>query len=99
MGTDAEIIDLRTLLPLDYETIETSVRKTNKVIILHEDTLVGGIGGEIAAYISEHLFEHLDAPVMREAALDTPIPFATSLEKQFLPVGRFGEKLKKLMGY
>jgi 2-oxoisovalerate dehydrogenase E1 component len=99
LGIDAEIIDLRTLLPLDYETIEASVRKTNKVIILHEDTLVGGIGGEIAAHISEHLFEYLDAPVMREAALDTPIPFAGSLEKQFLPVGRFGEKLKKLMGY
>ncbi|AEE50919.1 alpha-ketoacid dehydrogenase subunit alpha/beta [Haliscomenobacter hydrossis] len=99
LGIDAEIIDLRTLLPLDYETIETSVRKTNKVIILHEDTLVGGIGGEIAAHISEHLFEYLDAPVMREAALDTPIPFAGSLEKQFLPVVRFVEKVKKLMGY
>lgn len=98
-GIDAEIIDLRTLLPLDYNTIEASVRKTSKVIILHEDTLVGGIGAEIAAYISEHLFEYLDAPVMREASLDTPIPFAGALEKQFLPVGRFGEKLQKLMGY
>jgi len=90
---------LRTLLPLDYATIEASVRKTSKVIILHEDTLVGGIGAEIAAYISEHLFEYLDAPVMREASLDTPIPFAGTLEKQFLPVGRFAEKLKKLGGY
>lgn len=99
LGIDAEIIDLRTLLPLDYATIEASVRKTSKVIILHEDTLVGGIGAEIAAYISEHLFEYLDAPVMREASLDTPIPFAGTLEKQFLPVGRFGEKLKKLGGY
>jgi 2-oxoisovalerate dehydrogenase E1 component len=99
LGIDAEIIDLRTLLPLDYACIEASVRKTSKVIILHEDTLVGGIGGEIAAHLSEHLFEYLDAPVMREAALDTPIPFAGSLERQFLPEGRFREKLKKLMGY
>jgi 2-oxoisovalerate dehydrogenase E1 component len=99
LGIDAEIIDLRTLLPLDYETIETSVRKTGKVIILHEDTLLGGIGGEIAAHLSEHLFEYLDAPVMREAALDTPIPFAISLEQQFLPVGRFAEKVQKLLRY
>ena len=99
LGIDAEIIDLRTLLPLDYATIETSVRKTGKVIILHEDTLLGGIGGEIAAHLSEHLFEYLDAPVMREAALDTPIPFAISLEQQFLPVGRFVEKVQKLLRY
>ena len=99
LGIDAEVIDLRTLLPLDYETIETSVRKTGKVIILHEDTLLGGIGGEIAAHLSEHLFEHLDAPVMREAALDTPIPFAISLEQQFLPVCRFVEKVQKLLRY
>jgi 2-oxoisovalerate dehydrogenase E1 component len=99
LGIDAEIIDLRTLLPLDYATIETSVRKTGKVIILHEDTLLGGIGGEIAAHLSEHLFEYLDAPVMREAALDTPIPFAISLEQQFLPVGRFAEKVQKLLRY
>jgi 2-oxoisovalerate dehydrogenase E1 component len=99
MSVDAEIIDLRTLLPLDYATIENSVKKTGKVLILHEDTLLGGIGAELAAYISEHLFEFLDAPVMREAALDTPIPFAGVLEKQFLPVGRFREKLEKLMAY
>jgi 2-oxoisovalerate dehydrogenase E1 component len=98
-GVDAEIIDLRTLLPLDYATIEASVKKTNRVIILHEDTLVGGIGGEIAAHLSEHLFEYLDAPVMREASLDTPIPFATTLEKQFLPIQRFEEKLMKLAAY
>jgi 2-oxoisovalerate dehydrogenase E1 component len=99
MAVDAEIIDLRTLLPLDYATIEASVKKTGKVLILHEDTLLGGIGAELAAYISEHLFEHLDAPVMREASLDTPIPFAGTLEGQFLPVERFREKISRLVGY
>ena len=99
MGADVEIVDLRTLLPLDYETIEASVRKTNKVIILHEDTLTGGIGGELAAWVSEHLFEHLDGPVMRAASLDTPVPFASSLEKQFLPQERFRKKLAALIAY
>ena len=96
LGIDAEIIDLRTLLPLDYDAITATVKKTNRVIILHEDTLIGGIGGELSAYISEHLFEHLDAPVMRVASLDTPVPFSTELEKQFLPGERFKEKLRNL---
>lgn len=99
MGIDAEILDLRTLLPIDYEAIEQTVKKTNKVIILHEDTLFGGIGGEISAYISEHLFEYLDGPVMRAASLDTPVPFAKNLEAIFLPVERFKEQLSSLLDY
>jgi 2-oxoisovalerate dehydrogenase E1 component len=96
---NAEILDLRSLQPLDFDAIAQTVKKTNKVILLHEDTLTGGIGAEIAAYISEHLFEHLDAPVLRAAGLDTPIPFATSLEKNFMPVERFRQQLRKLAGY
>jgi 2-oxoisovalerate dehydrogenase E1 component len=99
LGIDAEIIDLRTLLPLDYDAIEASVKKTNRALILHEDTLAGGIGAELAAWISEHLFEHLDAPVMRVGGLDTPVPFSVELEKQFLPAERFKEALKKLSSY
>ncbi|MBP6184733.1 MAG: dehydrogenase E1 component subunit alpha/beta [Saprospiraceae bacterium] len=99
LDMDAEIIDLRSLVPLDYETITNSVKKTNKVILLHEDTLFLGIGGEISAWISEHLFEYLDAPVLRAASLDTPIPFAIPLEQQFLPPARFREQLIKLIAY
>jgi 2-oxoisovalerate dehydrogenase E1 component len=99
MSVDAEIIDLRTLVPLDFETIENSVKKTNKALILHEDTLFGGIGGEIAAWISEYLFEHLDAPVLRVGSLDTPIPFAVSLEKMFLPEARLKIAIEKLLKY
>jgi 2-oxoisovalerate dehydrogenase E1 component len=99
LNVEAEIIDLRVLVPLDYETIEQTVRKTGKVLILHEDTLFGGIGGEIAAWISEHLFEALDAPVMRVASLDMPIPFAQSLEKIFLPEARLRVVLEKLINY
>lgn len=99
LGIDAEILDLRTLLPLDYEAISASVQKNNRVLILHEDTLFGGIGGEIAAWISEHLFEHLDAPVLRCASLDTPVPFAISLEKVFLPTERLKAQLEKLANY
>ncbi|HNJ88026.1 MAG TPA: dehydrogenase E1 component subunit alpha/beta [Chitinophagales bacterium] len=96
---DADILDLRTLLPLDYDAIATTVRKTGKVLVLHEDTLIGGIGGEIAAYISEQLFNVLDAPVMRCASLDTPVPFSLELEKNFLPESRLIEKLKALASY
>ncbi len=99
LGIDAEILDLRTLLPLDYDAIHATVEKTNRVLILHEDTMFGGIGGEISAYISENLFEHLDAPVIRCASLDTPVPFAQNLEKHFLPVDRFREKLHQLLAY
>ncbi|HFA48711.1 MAG TPA: dehydrogenase [Bacteroidetes bacterium] len=98
-GIDAEIIDLRSLLPIDYEAIDATVKKTNKAILLHEDTLFGGLGGELSAYIAEHLFEHLDAPVLRAASLDTPIPFAAPLEQIFLPVERFREQLRKLAAY
>ncbi len=96
---DAEIVDLRTLLPLDYEAIEAAVKKTNKALILHEDTLFGGIGGEISAYISENMFQYLDAPVVRVASLDTPIPMAKSLEKNFLPQKRLLEKLTWLHNF
>jgi 2-oxoisovalerate dehydrogenase E1 component len=94
-----DILDLRSLLPLDYEAIEKTVRKTGKVIILHEDTLFGGIGAEISAYISEHLFSYLDAPVMRCAGLDTPIPFSIPLENQFLASSRLKSVIKQLIDY
>jgi len=95
----ADLIDLRILLPWDKKTVEESVSKTGKVIILHEDTLTGGIGAEIAAHISEHCFKLLDAPVMRSASLDTPIPFATALEENFFQKDVFERKLKELVGY
>jgi len=86
LGLSIDILDLRSLSPLDYEAIDITVKKTNRVILLHEDSLVGGVGAELSAYIAQHLFKHLDAPVMRVASMDTPIPFAKSLEKQYLPV-------------
>jgi 2-oxoisovalerate dehydrogenase E1 component len=94
-----EIVDLRTLLPWDTETVASSVRKTGKVLVCHEDTLTGGIAGEIAAWIAEHCFQYLDAPLMREASLDTAVPFAIPLEQNFLPKTRIKEKLKKLMEF
>ena len=94
-----EIIDLRTLLPLDKETIFNSVKKTGKVIVLHEDCLTGGIGSDISAQINEECFEYLDAPVARVASLDTPVPFAINLENNFLPKKRFEQKLEELLGY
>lgn len=94
-----EIVDLRTLSPWDKETVKQSVKKTGKVIILHEDCQTGGIGGEIAAWIAENCFTSLDAPVMREGSLDTPVPFATALEHNFLPKERFKEKLKTLAAF
>ena len=96
---DAEIIDLRTLLPLDFATIAESVRKTHRALILHEDTLLGGIGGEISAYLSEHLFEYLDAPIIRIGSLDTPVPFAGALEQNFLPTARLKEAVYRLIKY
>ncbi len=93
------ILDLRTLLPLDYDAIKAAVHKTGKVLLLHEDTLTGGIGGEIAAWICEHCFGALDAPVMRCASLDTPVPFNTALEKNFLAKSRLEESITKLLGY
>ena len=99
MGIDVEILDLRSLIPLDYSAIQETVEKTNRVLILHEDSLTGGIGGEISAWISEHCFEHLDAPVVRCGSLDTPIPFSKDLEKMYQPIERFKEKLTTLLEY
>jgi 2-oxoisovalerate dehydrogenase E1 component len=93
------VLDLRTLAPLDYQAIDEQVRRTGRVLILHEDTLCGGFGGEIVAYIAENLFEHLDAPVVRVASLDTPVPFAPQLERQFLASYRLEEALHKLLSY
>ncbi len=94
-----EVVDLRCLSPWDRETISNTIKKTNKVIVLHEDTLVGGIGAEIASWISENLFEHLDAPVTRVASLDIPVPFTKTLEENFLPQKRLREKLLALKEY
>lgn len=93
------ILDLRTLLPLDFEAIRNAVATTGKVLILHEDTLTGGIGGEISALISEHCFELLDAPIIRCASLDTPVPFNIELEKNFMADSRLADSIKKLMTY
>jgi 2-oxoisovalerate dehydrogenase E1 component len=94
-----EILDLRSLLPLDYEAIQKTVKKTGKVLLLHEDTLIGGIGGEIAAWISEHCFSFLDAPIIRCASLDSPIPFNIHLEQNFLAKSRLSEAVQKLINY
>ena len=99
LGISADILDLRTLLPWDQEAVAATVKKTGRVIFLQEDTLTGGIGAEICAWISEHCFSYLDAPVMREGSLDTPVPFAPNLEKQFLPSDRFKDKLQGLLAF
>jgi len=95
----AEILDLRTLLPLDTEAIYRAVEKTGKVIVLHEDCMMGGIGGEISALITENCFKSLDAPVKRIASIDTPVPFAVDLEKLFLPQERLLEAINALIAY
>ena len=84
-GIDAEVLDLRTLLPLDRDAILASVRKTNKLLVVHEDTRTGGIAGEIAAIVTESAFEDLDGPIRRVTSLDTPVPYAPPLEDHFLP--------------
>jgi 2-oxoisovalerate dehydrogenase E1 component beta subunit len=84
-GIDLEVLDLRSLLPLDREAIANTVRKTNRAIVLHEDTKTGGIAGEIAACINEDAFDWLDAPITRIASADTPVPFSPPLEEVFLP--------------
>ncbi len=94
-----EVLDLRTLSPLDTEAIYTAVRKTGKAIVLHEDCMTGGIGGEIVALISENCFESLDAPVKRVASLDTPVPFAADLEQQFLPKDRLDKAVDAIINY
>jgi 2-oxoisovalerate dehydrogenase E1 component len=95
----ADILDLRTLLPYDKDAIAKTVKKTGKVLVLHEDCLTGGIGGEISAFITENLFEYLDAPVMRCASLDTPVPFAIPLEENFLAKSRLKKILNELIQY
>lgn len=95
----ADLIDLRSLLPWDKNAVLTSVKKTGRAIILHEDTITGGLGGEIAAEIAEHAFEYLDAPLIRSASLDTPVPMNLELELNFLPKKRFGEQLQTLLKY
>ncbi|MEO0814449.1 MAG: alpha-ketoacid dehydrogenase subunit beta, partial [Myxococcota bacterium] len=94
-----EVIDLRSLLPWDRETVFESVAKTSRCIVLHEDTLFGGIGGEIAAEIGEHCFHDLDAPVTRVGSLDTPVPFAKPLEDAFLPQRRLSECVERMLAY
>lgn len=84
-GIEVEVVDLRTLLPLDRETIVQSVKKTSKLLVVHEDTKTGGIAGEIAATVCEEAFEDLDGPVLRVASLDTPVPYSPPLEERFLP--------------
>jgi len=96
---EVEVIDLRSLTPWDQETVYQSVRKTNKVLIIHEDTLTGGIGAEISASITENCFEYLDAPVKRMAALDTPVPFNKTLENDFLPVNRIKKGMEEMLNY
>ncbi len=96
---EADLIDLRSLQPLDTATIFTSVKKTNKVIILQEDTLFGGIASDISAMIMENCFEYLDAPVKRVGSIETAIPFVKALEEQYLPKNRFEEELKTLLAY
>jgi 2-oxoisovalerate dehydrogenase E1 component len=94
-----DILDLRTLLPLDYDAIRDAVKRTGRVLILHEDTLIGGIAGEISAWIGQHCFQYLDAPVMRCASLDTPVPFSIELEQQFLAKSRLTASIEELLSY
>ena len=96
---NADLVDLRSLIPLDEETIINSVKKTGKVIILHEDCMIGGFGADIAFLINENCFEFLDAPVARASSLNTPVPFSPALENQFLPKKRFEDKLFQLLAY
>ncbi|MFQ5638502.1 MAG: alpha-ketoacid dehydrogenase subunit beta [bacterium] len=99
-GLEVEVLDLRTLLPFDKEMILESVKKTNRVLIVHEATLTGGIGAEISAVISQEVFEYLDAPVRRLASIDTPVPYSPPLEEYFMPnVDKITAALKELASY
>jgi pyruvate/2-oxoglutarate/acetoin dehydrogenase E1 component len=99
-GIDAEVIDLRTLLPLDKEAILASVKKTNKLLVVHEDTRTGGIAGEIAAVVCEEAFEDLDGPITRVTSLDTPVPYSPPLEEHFLPnAGKVAAAARELAKY
>jgi 2-oxoisovalerate dehydrogenase E1 component beta subunit len=99
-GLSIEVIDLRTLAPLDKEAILSTVKKTNRVLILHEASLTGGIGGEISAIIAEEAFEWLDAPIIRVASIDSPVPFAPQMEDYFLPsLAEIVDSCRKLAMY
>jgi 2-oxoisovalerate dehydrogenase E1 component beta subunit len=99
-GISIEVVDLRTLAPLDVETVVASVRKTSKVMVVHEDTRTGGLAGEIAALINEHVFEYLDGPIVRVTAPDTPVPYSPPLEEAFLPnAAKIVEKARWLARY
>jgi 2-oxoisovalerate dehydrogenase E1 component beta subunit len=99
-GISIEVVDLRTLAPLDVETVVASVRKTSKVMVVHEDTRTGGLAGEIAALINEHVFEYLDGPIVRVTAPDTPVPYSPPLEEAFLPnAAKITEKARWLARY
>lgn len=95
----ADLLDLRTLQPLDTDAIFASVKKTGKVIILQEDSIFGGVASDISAMITENCFEWLDAPVKRVGSLETPIPFTKNLEDQYLPKNRFEKELLDLLAY
>jgi 2-oxoisovalerate dehydrogenase E1 component len=99
LAEEIAILDLRTLLPWDNEAVKNLVKKTSRILILHEDTLTGGVGAEISAWIMENCFQYLDAPVVRVGSLDTPIPFAPTLEQNFLPKNRLKAELEKLLKY
>ena len=99
-GASVEVVDLRTLLPLDRDTVNESVKKTSKVLLLHEDTRTGGMAGELAVSITESVFEYLDGPIVRVTAPDTPVPFSAPLEEEFLPsVDKVVEKARWLWKY
>jgi 2-oxoisovalerate dehydrogenase E1 component beta subunit len=99
-GIDVEVLDLRTLLPLDEDAILATARKTGKVILLHEATRTGGPGGEVAALLAEQAFEWLDAPVVRVTPPDTPVPYSPPLEEAFLPnAGKLGKAIRALHSY
>ncbi|MBO3270249.1 alpha-ketoacid dehydrogenase subunit alpha/beta [Hymenobacter defluvii] len=99
LNVSCDILDLRTLLPWDQEAVRRTAEKNGRVLVLHEDTLTGGLGAELAAWIGENCFEHLDAPVHRVASLDTAVPFAPTLEKDFLPLQRLRDAVEKLCNY
>ena len=98
-GLNIDVLDLRTLVPLDWESVFKSAKKTGRVIVLHEDTLFGGIGGELVAEISDQCFEYLDAPVKRVASIDTAVPFHPNLESNFLPIQRLEKAVKEILSY
>jgi 2-oxoisovalerate dehydrogenase E1 component beta subunit len=99
-GRSVEVVDLRSLIPMDRETVLASVRKTSRALIVHEANITGGFGGEIAALIAQEAFEYLDAPVMRIASLDVPVPFSPPLEMAMLPsVDKILDAARQLLAY